>query len=287
MRRDLVIDGHDLAWEDFIYIAKVDKNRVSADTSMDDIAGLMVELEARYDGEIAYVDDRLGRLFAHLGTLGIDTNTVVIVTGDHGESFGAHNTLGHSGLHETVTHVPLWFRGPGIPSGIVVDVRTQQANIVPTILDLAHVQPDLPYDLSGTSLVLLMAGKDSRVAEVVSCAECSRQKTRSLYWRHWKFIRSLQDGARADGLPTRELYDLETDPLETNNLVDCRGDMAGEMEDKLDTHIREECEKVGRAEDVVLTTPLTSDLSACDDPSKFAFQLPPRSPESAKGACGH
>ena len=276
MRRDLMINGRDLSWEDFIYISKVDKSRVSADTSMDVMAELMVELEARYDGEIAYVDNRLGRLFEHLGKLGLDKNTVVIVTSDHGESFGSHNTLGHSGLHETVTHIPLWFHGPGIPSGKVIDSLTRQVDIVPTILDLGQVRSEIPYEFSGKSLVPLMEGTANSVTDVVSCAECSRQKTRSIHWDKWKFIRSLQDhGHRVDRMPDRELYDLEADPLETCNLIDRHPDVAEEMEEKLASYIQEECRKVGRAEDVVLTTPLTSDLSAYDDPSKFAFQLSP------------
>lgn len=275
MRRDLMIGGLDLSWEDFIYISKVDKSRVSADTSMDVMAELMIELEARYDGEIAYVDNRLGRLFEHLRRLGLDKNTVVVVTSDHGESFGSHNTLGHSGLHETVIHVPLWFHGPGIPSGRVIDSLTRHVDIVPTLLDLAHVQPEIPYDLSGRSLLPLMEGASGGVTDVVCCAECSRQKTRSIRWNKWKFIRSLQDGPRVDRMPDRELYDLEADPVETCNLVDRHPDVAAEMEKKLEAYIREECRKVGRAEDVVITTPLTSDLSAYDDPSRFSFQLGP------------
>ena len=275
MRRDLVIDGLDLSLEDFIYIAKVDKDRVSGDTSREVMANLLTELEARYDGEIAYVDNRLGRLFEHLDKLGLGENTVVIVTSDHGESFGNHNTLGHSGLHETVTHIPLWFRGPGIPSGKVIDGLARQVDIVPTILDLAQVQPEIPYELSGKSLVPLMKGQADSVHGVVSCAECSRQKTRSLHWDKWKFIRSLQDGHRVDHMPARELYDLEADPQETCNLVDRHPDVAGEMEQRLEDYVREECQKVGRTEDVVLTTPLTTDLSAYDDPSKFAFRLNP------------
>jgi len=277
MRRELVFDGADLSWEDFIFIAKAEKGSVSDESSAEEKVALLAELEARYDGEIAYIDNRLGRLFDHMRDLGLDKNTVVIVTADHGESFGNHNTIGHGGLHEPVIHVPLWFHGPGIPAGKTIDGFVRQADIVPTILDLAGVTPDLPYEFSGESLIPAMRGKANVTTEVVCCVECGGQKTRSIRMGKWKYIRAYQGIPRRDRLPERELYDLEADPKELDNLVEKHPDIADMMDDKLNEFIKQECGKVGRAEDVLISTPLPEDLKALEDPSKYAFSLKGRS----------
>ena len=107
-----------------------------------------MEIRAKYDGEIAYVDNRIGQVLDLMGTLRLDENTVVIITSDHGESFGIHNTMGHAGLHDTVIHVPLLISGPGVPKGKVVDALARQVDIVPTILDFAGIEFEESYPLT-------------------------------------------------------------------------------------------------------------------------------------------
>jgi len=247
MRQDLLIKGRDLSRDDFIYITKVDRDTVSRSSQSD---------------------------LAHLNKLGLDHNTIVVITADHGESFGSHNTLGHAGLHETTVHVPLWFRGPGIPAGKVVDGFARHVDIVPTILDFAGVKPDIPYELSGRSLRPEINGKTDGGIDAVYCAECGQQKTRSVRTRTWKFITSIQEEIRADHMPVQELYNLEKDPDEENNLISEYPGVAKELEEKMFRWVEAECRKYGRAKDVMVTTPLPDDLKALEDPSRFAFSLP-------------
>src|SRR4030095_6507076 len=67
-----------------------------------------------YDGEIAFTDDELGRLLAHLAALGLDRDTLVVVTADHGEGLGQHGVIGHAvNIYEEAVQVPLLLRWSG------------------------------------------------------------------------------------------------------------------------------------------------------------------------------
>jgi phosphoglycerol transferase MdoB-like AlkP superfamily enzyme len=87
--------------------------------SSDPRTGLvMAGLRAQYDGEVAYLDSELARLFAKLAELGRADDTIVVVTADHGESFGEHGEIGHGALVYTeTTRVPWIMRGPGVSAG--------------------------------------------------------------------------------------------------------------------------------------------------------------------------
>lgn len=87
-----------------------------------------------YDGEIAWVDSQLGRLFGQLRELGIAQNALIIVTSDHGEEFLEHGLWGHGhSLYQELLHVPLIISGPGIPSGAVNATPAAQYDILPII----------------------------------------------------------------------------------------------------------------------------------------------------------
>ncbi|HPQ68645.1 MAG TPA: sulfatase [bacterium] len=109
-------------------------------------------LERLYDAEIRFTDDQLGFLFNHLWNSSVLNNTIVIITSDHGESFGENNEIGHgSALYSQQIHVPLIIRfPPRIPGGTrsnrLVEASTQ---LLPTILDLAGLPiPPGKYRLS-------------------------------------------------------------------------------------------------------------------------------------------
>ncbi len=95
-------------------------------------------LKDKYYGSIYYVDDQLGRLMDFLKNNNLDKNTIIIITGDHGESLTEHNIFfDHHGLYEETVHVPLIISNP-----VMFDFPTyingfvQHVDIVPTILDM-------------------------------------------------------------------------------------------------------------------------------------------------------
>jgi arylsulfatase A-like enzyme len=104
-----------------------------------------------YDGEIAWVDSQLGRLFAELRRTGIADNALIIVTSDHGEEFLDHGSYSHAhSLYQELLHVPLIIAGPGIPAGIQDSVPCGQFDILPVIAGFAGVP--VPLQVEGVDL---------------------------------------------------------------------------------------------------------------------------------------
>jgi arylsulfatase A-like enzyme len=94
-----------------------------------------------YDGEIAYVDRRVGEVLALLREQGILDRTVVAIAGDHGENIGDHHMMDHKmSVHDTLLHVPLLLRyPPRVKGGQRIDAPVQLHDLQPTLLALAGV----------------------------------------------------------------------------------------------------------------------------------------------------
>lgn len=98
-----------------------------------------------YDAGIRYLDDQLAAFFGELERMGLDRDTVVILTADHGEEFGEHDRLVHTQAYPECLHIPLIVVAPGRGGARVARV-VETVDYAPTIYDLAGVQapPDLP-----------------------------------------------------------------------------------------------------------------------------------------------
>lgn len=94
--------------------------------------------QKEYGAEISFVDSQIGRLIDSLQNLGLLENTIIVVTGDHGENLGEHDIFfDHWTLFNTDIRVPLIFWGPGsIPKGKRIAETATHIDILPTILDL-------------------------------------------------------------------------------------------------------------------------------------------------------
>lgn len=112
-----------------------------------------------YDGAIAYMDDEIGTILDSLAARGALANTLVIVTGDHGELFGEHDLFGHStSTWRDVLWVPLVMRYPGkIPAGTRVTTPVSLRDVAATTLALVGGR-DSTTQLPGGSLVGLFRG---------------------------------------------------------------------------------------------------------------------------------
>jgi len=175
--------------------------------------------DAPYDGEVAYTDEMVGRLLAFLRDQGLADGTMVVLTGDHGESLGEHGELTHGYLtYNTTLWVPLIIRVPGTkPSR--VDETVSHVDVFPTICEALPVER--PAGLEGRSLVPAMDGRRLRPAPVYF--ECLSP----YYGRGWAPIRGHLDGRmKFVESPIPELYDLEKDFGEAANLAGTR-DLAG------------------------------------------------------------
>ena len=164
----------------------------------------------RYRKAVAYASEQLEAVSAAVERNGLGARTFIIVTGDHGEAFGEHNSNYHATtLYDELLRVPLIIRGPRI-RGQRIDVPVSVTDIGPTVLDLMH-QPT-PSSFLGQSLVPLLVGVTTAFERPI-VAESGRGMRAMVFPDNFKLILDERNG-------TLELYDLTADPGELHNLYD-------------------------------------------------------------------
>ncbi len=205
-----------------------------------------------YDGEIAYVDEMVGRLLQTLADTGAAENTLVVVTADHGEGLGDHGEGGHSFfIYDSTVRVPLIFWAPGaVPAGVVAPGGTSVVDIFPTVLSLLGVPPSARQGggvpgsdgagaegPGGDGIDLSARFLNADAERSAGAAEGTAAYAESLlpYLDFgWSELRALVSGGyKYIAAPEPELYNLAEDPGETDNLVDIEVARADAMADEL------------------------------------------------------
>ena len=183
-----------------------------------------------YDGEIAFMDEQIGRCIDWLARNDLDKSTIIVLVGDHGESLGRHGEGTHGYfIYDCVLHVPLLVATPfaGL-QGKRVPSQVSTTDIFPTILGLLDLAS--PVKVQGRSLVPLMFNpekSDDAPAYGESMApnlQFGWSALHALRTERYKYI----DAPRA------ELYDLVRDPDEQMNLLPQFPDVALRMKGELD-----------------------------------------------------
>jgi arylsulfatase A-like enzyme/predicted Zn-dependent protease len=167
-----------------------------------------------YRGEVAYLDSELGKFFDFLKAENLWDNTIIVVTGDHGESFGEHREQGHGFyIYESTVRVPLIIRAPRSFPVKRVERIVEHVDIVPTILDMLDVPQ--PAAIQGRSLLGLMLGRSEKGFDAAYTEtyyprlHFGWSELSALYTGKWKYIKA----------PDAELYDLPADRGEERNLA--------------------------------------------------------------------
>lgn len=167
-----------------------------------------------YDGKIHFVDRYVGELMDHLREIGLEENTLVVLTSDHGELMYSHPkdflTFDHRSLYDADLNIPLIVAGPGVPEGGVFEGLASNIDTAPTILDLAGLPP--LADAQGHSLVPLIQGKARAVNQFVYGEEDVAIPQRMVRSERFKLIRNLWTGAD-------QLFDLTRDPGEQTDVA--------------------------------------------------------------------
>ena len=171
-------------------------------------------VKALYGGSISLIDKGVGRILRALDELGLTDNTLVVFTSDHGEMLGDQGQWQKSSPNEASARVPLLVRLPGqFEAGAVSDDLVSLLDLMPTMLDVANIDYPGEPDLPGDSLLGREGGglAEKREDYVV---EHGRAPNRWLSLRglRWKYSYWIDSG-------WEELYDLENDPDEMNNLL--------------------------------------------------------------------
>jgi arylsulfatase A-like enzyme/tetratricopeptide (TPR) repeat protein len=189
-----------------------------------------------YDGEIAFADSQVGRLLDWIEQQGLEDDTIVVITGDHGEGLGSHGEDEHGYyIYDYAVRVPLIMRVPGA-SGVRVAQQVRTVDIFPTLLGL--VTGEQPNGIEGRSLERLIAGEKE---DTPRYAYSESMATNLQYG--WSALYSLRtDGYKYIDAPRAELYDLTRDPAESTNRLDEERRVVLQLRAEL-AKIREEAER--------------------------------------------
>jgi hypothetical protein len=165
-----------------------------------------------YEGEVAYTDQQLGRLFDAVAKKSAPENTIIAVLSDHGESFSEHGEYAHGVfLYDTTLRIPFLIAGPGVPTNLRVKQQARTIDLLPTLLDLLGGKAS--PDVQGASLKPAFTGKEvaagSYSETMFPKLNLGWAELRSIRTQRWKYIRA----------PRPELYDLLQDPGEASNVA--------------------------------------------------------------------
>ncbi|WP_276271699.1 sulfatase [Haloarcula litorea] len=181
-----------------------------------------------YDAEIRYTDREIGRLLDAVDRH-TDEETAVVLTADHGEELGDHGAYGHSStMYDEILHVPFVVSPP--ESAELDPARAGEAvellDVPPTVCDLAGVEP--PETYRGRSALDRLGTGDQPA--VISETDLDEEYKLSLRADGWKYIWDRET-------ERTELYDLDADPGETDDVVETASERAESMRETLTEHL--------------------------------------------------
>lgn len=201
----------------------------------------IAHMKALYSGEISYIDAEFGRLLTSLRQQGLLNNTIIVLVSDHGECFDHGIYANHDqSLYETAIRVPLLIAGPKsmLPQGKQINALARTVDIVPTILAMIKLKSDT--FMQGKNLLPLIQGTESDTTRFAVIERRYYQNQEDCIRRHipvgeryavrtdkWKYIWSE--------FAPLELYNLEQDPGENNNLLKTHSEMTTAFQQDLNT----------------------------------------------------
>ncbi len=182
-------------------------------------------IAAAYYTSVHFLDRNVGAVLDGLKQLGLEENTLVVYTADHGYNLGHHGRFEKHCCYDQALRVPLLVRYPaGFRGGRLVDAYTEAVDLPSTILEILRA-PALPVN-HGRSLAPLLHGRARRHRDVIF-TEYLENEEAAVRTAEWKFVfcsgrRERGDGYKTDS-PTpgryKRLYDLKSDPGEFTNLA--------------------------------------------------------------------
>lgn len=192
---------------------------------------------AAYAAMITRMDRDVGRMVNLVRELGLENETIFVFTSDNGGAFVIGGTdpdyfnsngelRGHKGdLHEGGIRVPMIVSWKGrVPAGTTSDLVTGFEDWLPTLLELATGSKNVPDGVDGLSFAKTLLGDRQPARPFLYREFTGYGGQQSLHAGNWKYLRRfLTDSGRTSPktaiVPTTELYDLDADPTEKNNLA--------------------------------------------------------------------
>ncbi len=175
-----------------------------------------------YYGMVKRLDEALGRVQDALKSLGLDENTIVLFTTDHGCHFKTRNEEYKRSCHESSIRIPMAFTGGPFTGGGRLKEMVSLVDVAPTLLDACQIP--VPDDMQGHSIMPLLGGKEAKWPQEIFVQISETQVGRAIRTKRWKYSVEALDkhpinDSKSNVYTETYLYDLEHDPYELHNLI--------------------------------------------------------------------
>jgi len=190
---------------------------------------------AQYDSTIAYMDACISLILEKLRYLGLEENTIVVFTSDHGETLTEHDCFfDHHGLYECTLSIPCAIKWKGRLKGSTrIKDYCQQKDVMPTLMDMMGLKTGI--DFTGRSILPLVTGKGRLPEPEMYITECTWQRKHGWRTPEWKLIVALEPDFHYREM--KELYNLIKDPGENHNVIEENPEIAKALEKRMKDHI--------------------------------------------------
>lgn len=189
------------------------------------------EFIAAYDEEILSSDDVVDGIVKQLDIAKQREKTLVVLSADHGESFGEHQYWFNHGkyTYQATANVPLIFSQPSVvPAQKRIDTPVGLIDLLPTIVDVLQVDPGQAIEqFQGMSVIGALAGDEVKDRPIYTQG---REGQLAVRVGRWKYIYDPRASTpEVPVIAVSQLYDLATDPAETTNLVQSKLETANQL----------------------------------------------------------
>lgn len=215
---------------------------------------------ADYYRYISFLDMQIGRILDTLSSSPAATNTIVVFSADSGVARGSHGLIGKQNVYEHSMRVPLIIAGPGVAANTKTDAMCYLYDVFPTLGKLCGVSVPDKSDAREFSATLSDPSKPSRTEMVFAYQKVQR----AIRDDRWKLIRYPQ-------INKTQLFDLQNDPFEKNDLSSKETAKVPELTSKLEASLKSYGD----------TVPLTS-----ENPMPEAWTPPAPGAKGKKGGKG-
>jgi len=175
----------------------------------------LIDIRRAYYANVSYVDDKIGRLLKILKTTGLDENTWIIFTSDHGDMLGERGLWWKKHFYEDSSRVPLVVFAPDGFKPKHIKMNVSLIDLFPTLLEMAGMDPgsDVVSPIDGNGLFELLDGKTENWPDTVYCENFDGGTPAPMF-----MVRRGRFKYISCPIHPSQLYDLENDPLELKNL---------------------------------------------------------------------
>ncbi len=192
-----------------------------------------------YYAAISYMDAQVGRVLDELDRQDFGRNTVIVLWGDHGWHLGDHGMWCKHTNYEQATRIPLMVSAPGMKAGVKSKSLVESADLYPTLCEL--IQVAAPNGLDGKSFAATLRNESMPTRDHAiqvyprSAPDKGQVLGRAIRTERYRMVEWKKFGAPADSAEI-ELYDYETDPLESRNLAASQSEVVSQLRAILARH---------------------------------------------------